>query len=195
MRRIVICLVALFLCGCGKMNENADKAAMGNVQQKVAEENEKEKVLLFIDSEEKTKEAASVISDKIQAVVVEVKKLEDADLKEMISKADLILVGATEEEVNEKKEENTWEEETNGKVSDYMERMDRLFALKETEGKRVSLFQISAEEKALTSWEERVGKTAVNLLPSLWLTWEEENREEELNYLNGWLTTAFTYQK
>ena len=90
MRRIVICLVALFLCGCGKMNENADKAAMGNVQQKVAEENEKEKVLLFIDSEEKTKEAASVISDKIQAVVVEVKKLEDADLKEMISKADLI---------------------------------------------------------------------------------------------------------
>lgn len=199
MKKIMICMLALFLCtfaGCGYSN-GLSKETVSTLVQKNSEKTkesdtsdgthttidttettaEANKRIVFTDGEEKTKEVAKEIEQKIQAVVVDFEKLEEDELEQLIRGAELILIGMQ------------------GTENVSFHQMDRLFSLQALEAKRVSLFYIG-EENSLASWEETVSQyTEICFTPGFYLSWEENMREEELNRMNGWLTTAFTYEQ
>lgn len=199
MKKKTICMLALFLCafaGC-EYSSGLEKEAANTVVQKnneitkesaVSDETdtimdtketmaEINKKIIFTDGEEKTKEVAKEIEQRIQAVAVDFEKLEEDELEQLIRGAELILIGMQ------------------GAENVSFHQMDRLFSLKGLEAKRVSLFYIG-EENDLVSWEEAVSQYAeICFTPGFYLSWEEEVREEELNQMNGWLTTAFTYEQ
>lgn len=199
MKKIMICMLALFLCafaGC-RYSNGLSKETVSTVVQKNSEKikesdtsdgthttidttemiAETNKRIVFTDGEEKTKEVAKEIEQKIQAVVVDFEKLEEDELEQLIRGAELILIGMQ------------------GTENVSFHQMDRLFSLQALEAKRVSLFYIG-EENSLASWEEAVSQyTEICFTPGFYLSWEENMREEELNQMNGWLTTAFTYEQ
>ena len=161
MKKIMICMLALFLCafaGC-EYNGELKKEAVSTVVQKNSEKTkesdtsdgthttidttetitETNKRIIFTDGEEKTKEVAKEIGQKIQAVVVDFEKLEEDELEQLIRGAELILIGMQ------------------GSENVSFHQMDRLFSLQALEAKRVSLFYIG-EENGLASWEEAVSQ-------------------------------------
>lgn len=197
MKKVVICLTALFFGCVGALFLMRWHTAKQDTKETSVNEKEvvelkaetTNKVVMLIDDGEKTKEIAQTIADKINLVMIEAEKWNEnenettkeiqnkKELEKVLGQAELILIGA--------EEENT----------DFPTQIDKLLEKTWMNQKRVSLFFVGQKEEILTQWEEDASQTGVNLLPGLWITWEKESREEELSYINGWLTTAFTYEK
>lgn len=197
MKKIVICLTALFFGCVGALFLMRWHTAKQDTKETSVNEKEvvelkaetTNKVVMLIDDGEKTKEIAQTIADKINLVMIEAEKWNEnenettkeiqnkKELEKVLGQAELILIGA--------EEENT----------DFLMQIDKLFEETWMNQKRVSLFLVGQKEETLAQWEDDASETRVKLLPGLWITWEKESREEELSYINGWLTTAFTYEK
>lgn len=177
MRKLMICLSALFFATFCVVTAMADP---GSQVAKKYEEND-EKIVIFIKGEGKTEEAAEAIQKKVEARIIRLEKASTMELERVWKEATLLLVGISEEE------------------TDWMRDTIEKWTGREGEKKKCSFFFLSSEEegeKSLALWEERAEKEFHGMVvPGLFLTWDEKEREEELSYMDGWLTTAFTYKK
>lgn len=174
MKKLVWSLSALFCIIFGTITVWAEKRE-GTVKR--YEENVEEKIAIVFHEGSEEEEIAKAVQEKVGGELLEIQK---SATKEQLKSASLVLLGTRE-----------WKETE--------EILDRL-----PETAKISLFFVGEEEKELLRMEERLrqelqteenktGKESLKQVPGLWLTWEEGEREEELSYIDGWLTTAFTY--
>lgn len=174
MRKLMICLSALFLTIFCVVTVTADPGS------KVARhyDGNDEKVVIFIKGEGKTEEIAKAIQEKVKAKIINLDKVSEDEIKKSFEEGTLLLVGISE----------------NG--TDMIKNMKAKWTGTEIEDKKCSFFCLSSEESEnnLDLWEENAeNEFHVKVVPGLFLTWDEGVRDEELFYIDGWLTTAFTY--
>lgn len=143
---------------------------------KVSDEEEKEKILVLVCGDKMMTGLASTVCDAIGAVSFPLSSAMDEEIKNAIKEAEYLLIG-TDKEVLE------WE-----------------FSLKkcldeaDIKEKRIALFLVGQTEKA-KQYEDKLKKwyPEAVLLPTFTME-KEENLQEELGRMNGWLTTIMTYE-
>lgn len=145
-------------------------------------EHSSKEVLILCENVPEIEEIGHEIQKKIDAdyLVFDYDWNEDKEeVKKNLFSYQLILIGGTQKEK---------------KISETMKSVLEEIDLKE---KRVAPFWLLDEEGEDTLKLEKelknLEKEAV-LLPGIGLTWEKEERKEELTRIDGWLTTAFTYE-
>lgn len=175
MRKLMICLMALFFvvfCTVTVL------AAQGGTPEKRYDTND-EDVVILIKGLGKTEEAAKEIQNKVRAKICYLDRMAKEEIEKSIGGASLILVG--------------WE---TGE-EDFLSEITPYFNGGLNQQQKVSLFYLSEAEQGeetLLYMEEKMKKQFnEKAVPGLFLTWSEKDRKAELSYMDGWLTTAFTY--
>ncbi len=175
MKKLMICLMALFFvvfCTVTVL------AAQRGTPEKRYDTND-EDVVILIKGQGKIEEAAKEIQNKVRAKICYLDRMAKKEIEKSIGGASLIFVG--------------WEEGEEDVLSEIIP----YFNGELNKQQKVSLFYLSETEQGeetLVYMEEKI-KSQFNkkAVPGLFLTWDEQKRETELSYMDGWLTTAFTY--
>lgn len=173
MKKLVLCLSAFF---CVVFGTAAVLTLKADGIVKRYEKNVEPKIVIVVDEGEEKEEAAKAIQEKVGGEILKTLNMTSEEMEERIKGASLVLFGT--------------------------EKWDKIIEKMQGEVK-VSFFYLGGREEDLLWLENQLEQKIetgemekqgnLKLVPGLWLTWEEEVREKELSYMDGWLTTAFTY--
>lgn len=178
-RRVVTICCLLFLClfcctGCQK----AEEIEKENREETMGQAKKEEiSCLVLYDGGAMAGEVAERICEKLGAKRYDITKAKKEEMTAVLKEAEYLFLGSEQE----------------GQV--FYEHLKTYLPEACLEQKKVALFFLNPEEER-ENWENKIKNSYPEavFLPSLFLDFQKHEKLEEFGRLDGWMTTALTYE-